>query len=416
MTTNKGIIALMGSGELTSTMVEVHKEIIARLGGDPVCSFLDTPAGFQLNADQLSQKAVEYFRSRVQRRLSVVSYKSMDISVLAKEKAFQALRRSDYILFGPGSPTYTVEHLKNSIIPEIITKRIQSGACLIAASAAALTVGRFTMPVYEIYKVGQQPHWVEGLNILGSFGLDLAVIPHWNNAEGGNHDTRRCFIGDSRFSYLANLLPEDVGIIGLDEHTACILDLGRRSAEIRGIGTVTVRRNGFEKIFKRGESFPLDVLNNAGTATILAEATPATVSLEHISPPREKDAFWENIHALEESFHRGLDGDVKEAATAILEVDRVIWAAHQGLESVESITQARDLLREMIVLIGTRLASEPSIKEPCLSLLVEHLIELRNTFRNNKQWKESDAIRDCIMRAGITIEDTAGGTRWKLSS
>jgi hypothetical protein len=108
MTTNKGIIALMGSGELTSTMVEVHKEIIARLGGDPVCSFLDTPAGFQLNADQLSQKAVEYFRSRVQRRLSVVSYKSMDISVLAKEKAFQALRKSDYILFGPGSPTYTV--------------------------------------------------------------------------------------------------------------------------------------------------------------------------------------------------------------------------------------------------------------------------------------------------------------------
>jgi len=55
----------------------------------------------------------------------------------------------------------------------------------VAASAAALTIGRFTLPVYEIYKVGQDIHWVDGLDILSQFGLHLVVVPHWNNAEGG---------------------------------------------------------------------------------------------------------------------------------------------------------------------------------------------------------------------------------------
>ena len=58
MLSQKGIIALMGSGELTATMVEVHKELLAGLQPDRRAVFLDTPAGFQLNADQLSQKAV----------------------------------------------------------------------------------------------------------------------------------------------------------------------------------------------------------------------------------------------------------------------------------------------------------------------------------------------------------------------
>ena len=35
----------MGSGELTSTMVEVHKELLAGLADSPKAVFLDTPAG-----------------------------------------------------------------------------------------------------------------------------------------------------------------------------------------------------------------------------------------------------------------------------------------------------------------------------------------------------------------------------------
>jgi ornithine carbamoyltransferase len=51
MASRKGTIVLMGSGELTATMVEVHKEQIDRFGGSAKAVFLDTPAGFQLNAE-----------------------------------------------------------------------------------------------------------------------------------------------------------------------------------------------------------------------------------------------------------------------------------------------------------------------------------------------------------------------------
>ena len=42
------MVVLMGSGELTATMVEVHKELLKGLGASPQAVFIDTPAGFQL--------------------------------------------------------------------------------------------------------------------------------------------------------------------------------------------------------------------------------------------------------------------------------------------------------------------------------------------------------------------------------
>ena len=72
----KGKIVLMGSGELTSTMVEVHKGLLNQLPEPPQAAFLDTPAGFQLNVDQISGKAAEYFRIHVQQPMVISSFKS----------------------------------------------------------------------------------------------------------------------------------------------------------------------------------------------------------------------------------------------------------------------------------------------------------------------------------------------------
>ena len=233
MPIGKGKIVLMGSGELTATMVEVHKELLRALGDSPHAVFIDTPAGFQLNVDQLSQRALEYFKSRVQYSMSVVSFKSSDaISPLDAEKAFHTMREADYMLIGPGSPTYAVRQWEQTPIPDIMADRVAGGACLVAASAAALTVGLFTLPVYEIYKVGNQLHWIDGIDILGKFGMDFVIIPHWNNAEGGNHDTRFCYMGEPRFKQLSTKLPEEVSILGLDEHTACIIDLASETITI----------------------------------------------------------------------------------------------------------------------------------------------------------------------------------------
>jgi hypothetical protein len=66
------------------------------------------------------------------------------------------------------------------------------------ASAAACIVGNRTLPVYEVYKVGQAPRWLEGLDLVGAAGLPVAIVPHYDNAEGGTHDTRFCYMGDRR--------------------------------------------------------------------------------------------------------------------------------------------------------------------------------------------------------------------------
>ena len=78
MAPEKGMIVLMGSGELTATMVEVHKELLGRFGPSANAVFLDTPAGFQLNVDQISKKAQDYFQSHISQPLAIASYKSAD--------------------------------------------------------------------------------------------------------------------------------------------------------------------------------------------------------------------------------------------------------------------------------------------------------------------------------------------------
>jgi peptidase E len=413
----KGVIALMGSGELTATMVEVHKELLAGLPRPPRAVFLDTPAGFQLNVDQISQRAAEYFRLHVGQPMALASFKSISATGSCEaERAYHALREADFVLIGPGSPTYAVRQWRQTPIPEILTKRVDGGACLVAASAAALTVGRFALPVYEIYKVGSDLHWVDGLDLLGHFGFKLVVIPHWNNAEGGTHDTRFCYMGEPRFRELESLLPADVRILGLDEHTACLLDLENEEGVVRGMGRVTLRHCGAEEIFAKGDRLSFDLIRGKEMGRGRIHSPSEQPAPQPPYGPTE-ELFWERVHAVEAGFHGGLEKhEPSEAASALLELDRIIWKGRQELEHPEFISQAREILRELIVSLGNKLASAPRDKTESLGPLVEELLHLREKFRRNKQWREADAIRESLARVQIVVEDTREGTRWRLLS
>jgi peptidase E len=409
----KGTIVLMGSGELTATMVEVYKEMLARSGPQAQAVFLDTPAGFQLNADLISERAVEYFRTRVGRPLSVASFKSRATATAFESgKAFMTLRQADLVLVGPGSPTYALRQWRETPVADILAERISAGACLVAASAAALTVGRFTLPVYEIYKVGEGLRWADGTDLLARFGFNLVVVPHWNNAEGGNHDTRFCFMGAPRFRSLASMLPEDAGILGLDEHTACIIELGRGEVQIRGLGGVTLRRAGAERRLGKNERFPLDILRDAGAA-----GPKPAVALAADPPPEGaagKGSIGAGIHALGQDFNAGLEArDPARLSAALLELERIIWEAARDFESEESLSRARETLHAWIVVLATRMAEAPRDAGDCLSPVVEEMLALRRHFRDGRQWSAADAIRDGLERANVAVEDTPQGSRWR---
>ena len=140
MHSHHGTIVLMGSGELTATMVEVHKSLLASETRRDKAVFLDTPAGFQPNVDQISAKAVEYFRTRVQRAMKVASFKSKEhADPVEAEESFQRLREAQYTLIGPGSPTYAVRQWFDTPVPTILVTRIEQGGCLVAAMSIPRT-------------------------------------------------------------------------------------------------------------------------------------------------------------------------------------------------------------------------------------------------------------------------------------
>ena len=169
---------------------------------------------------------------------------------------------ASYVFAGAGSPTYAVRHLADSRLWRAVAERLEHGATLALASAMALAVSTHTLPVYEIYKVGAELAWTPGLNLFGSLlGMDLAIVPHWNNNEGGQKlDTSHCYMGNDRFDELKAMLPAETMILAIDEHTACVFDLGREQARVHGNGSVSVIRDGEAQAFAADQTFPLSLL------------------------------------------------------------------------------------------------------------------------------------------------------------
>ena len=366
--------------------------------------------------DQISARAADYFQTRVRHPLTVASFKSnTPTSDYDGLQATRVLHQADFVLIGPGSPTYALRQWQQSPVPDLLADCVVTGGCLVAASAAALTMGRFTLPVYEIYKVGQDPHWVDGLDLLGRFGLNLVVVPHWNNAEGGNHDTRFCFMGATRFDAMAALLPQGLPVLGLDEHTACILDLATDQAEVKGIGGITLRTPDGAMTVKSGDRFALSVIREG---LITPNRTVEPPESESVPLPTDADqTFWQRVHDLEARFQAGLDqGDARVATNALLSFDRIVWQAQQGLEDEAVVAQARDTFRDMIVLLGNQMAASPKLREERLAPLVEALLGLRQKLRREAQWDAADMLRTALSAIGIQVEDTPDGHRWHLTS
>lgn len=283
-----GTLTFMGSGELAPAMGKVYRRIFKEIAGPVRGVFLDTPAGFELNADAITAKVLEYFRKRLDVDLSVPSLRRAMPE--ATERAAAALARANFMFTGPGSPTYAVRMWRAAGMAEVLARALQAGTHMVFASAAAIAASCCALPVYEIYKVGLDPYWEDGLDLLGAFGLHIAVVPHWNNAEGGTHDTEYCYMGAARFAQLERDLRAGVVILGVDEYTAVILDLERREASVMGAGNATVRYHAREQQHTSGTTFSLDELTAGGAPLGLPARVESAPSADGGSPEPEHAA------------------------------------------------------------------------------------------------------------------------------
>jgi cyanophycinase-like exopeptidase len=395
------VLTILGSGETSPTMVTPHQRLFARLGPDTDAVLLDSPYGFQENADELTEKAQQYFRESVGREVGVVSFRSAPpTDGVAHATEMARLRAADWVFAGPGSPSYALRTWAGSAVPAALHARLAEGGAVTFASAAALTLGAFTIPVYEIYKVGEAPYWLPGLDVLGrATGLRAAVVPHWNNAEGGTHDTRFCWQGERRLVVLEDLLPEDTFILGVDEHTGLVIDLDSGACEVIGRGTAVVRVHGREWVLPAGETVTL-----AQISAYVAD----TSALPHLHPhPAEThdESGWvshddDHPHSL---LQDALDASDTVGALAVL-VPRV-----EAAETPEERAAVASLLARVATHVGDPVDVTETVRP-----LVDLLLELRAQARADKRWAESDTIRDGLAAAGVEVRDTADGVEWEV--
>ncbi len=268
-TTVPGAIVLLGSGETAPSTQKVYDRVFARLDTPPRVAILETPAGFEPNSEQVAQDIGQYLHKHLQNYqpqvTTIPARRSVGELSTNNPALLEPLYAANVILTGPGSPTYAVRHLRNSLCWQLMRICHRLGYILFLSSAATVAVGCVTLPVYEIYKVGLDLYWQPGLDFFASFGLNLTAVPHWNNRSGGaDLDTRRCYMGVERFQQLLRLLPdrEDTTILGIDENTAVILVPATGQGEVIGQGAATILQGNQTQRFASGASFDLCTLGN----------------------------------------------------------------------------------------------------------------------------------------------------------
>jgi hypothetical protein len=412
MSTTARILAIMGSGETSPTMVKTHRQLIGRLT-QPNAVVLDTPYGFQENAPELALRAVEYFDVSVNTVISPLGLTRMiDADPLVVQQGLSALTDADYVFAGPGSPTYALRQWKNTQVSHILHEKLQRGGIVTFASAAALTLGTRTVPVYEIYKCGEEPYWLEGLNLLSELGIPAVVIPHYNNAEGGHHDTRFCYLGEARLHMLEQLLDEGEYVLGIDEHTGIVIDLNERTAEVVGNGVVTLRVKGNSTTFASGEVLTLEQLQNP---TVTPSATPPPLAAIQEVPEVVATSLVAVAQQRRDEFESALAaGDANGATRAVLELENDIKLWSSDTLTGSDADAAREILRSMIVKLGTAATGGLADPRERVAPYVEALLAIRKIVRAEKRFDLSDIVRDALALAHIEVRDTPDGVEWLL--
>jgi hypothetical protein len=360
-----GTLAILGSGETAPGMTKVHRVLLSRLAEVRAVN-LDSAYGFQENVPQMSEKLEEYFRISLQTELKSLHFTTIDkTSELERSLFKQQVREGTYVFAGPGSPSYALKQWAPLDLGRDFLSVLDQGGTLCIASAAALTLGAFTVPVYEIYKVGDAPYWLQGLNVLGAFGLECAVIPHFDNNEGANYDTSCCYIGLRRLELMEHMLPANVATFGVDEHTAAIFDLTADTLQVEGRARAYWRHGGNVTIFENGSVTPLETIRSS-------PHTPrASLPTEQ---PRSEDA---------------------------VELGHLV--AQGGEAAPTALAQ----------LISLALSGAKQFVDP--TPLIEGILEARESARSTGDYALSDTLRDVLVTSGVTIFDTPSGTTWSLT-
>ena len=431
------LLTIMGSGETAPTMIKVHRAVVERLGPGPVHGvLLDTPFGFQTNAAEIASRAVDYFRDSVGVTLEVAGLRSAaDLEPPHGDAVIATLAAAGFIFSGPGSPTYALRQWRGTLVPAVLAEKLALGGAVTFASAAALSLGAVSVPVYEVYKVGEEARWIDGLDLLGPLGLPVALIPHYDNAEGGTHDTRYSYLGEERLARLESELPEGVFVLGVDEHTALCLDLDAGTALVAGRGGVTVRARGRSTVLASGQTVSIDHLTELaedlahpsrpgatrdGGRQTDGDAAPGASGAGTAAPAAapvgdSRSPLLEAIRAYEATFRAGrAAGDAAAMTVAVLALEDAMWSGRADTLQSDEMDRGRAALRAMMSELGKVAEAGTRPRATVVGPFVDLALALRAEARAGGRYDDADAVRDRLLALGVEVHDTADGVSWDL--
>jgi len=327
-----GLVGLLGSGETATAGGTLFEMLVSQCKTPLTVSVLETPAGFELNADKVAKRVSDFMLKRLQNyqvQVSQISARRKDGDLGTNDaRHLDTIADSQMIYMGAGSPTYAIRQLEDSLVWSGINVMHARGCALAFASAAVIAISAYALPVYEIYKVGEEPYWNRGLDFFGAFGLKLAIVPHWNNTDGGEElDTTHCFMGIPRFEVLTALLPQDVVVLGIDEHTGLVMDFEHGNCQVIGQGSVHLLTAGVENsTYAKNNQFQMDKLGDfhlpqgipAGQASEVIEKV-LHAAAEKGAEPQEAPDFVQQLVAEREKARLNRDWQRSDALRAQLE-------------------------------------------------------------------------------------------------
>ena len=113
------------------------------------------------------------------------------------------------------------------------------------------------------------------------------------------------------------------------------------------------------------------------------------------------------IEAMEDDFN------TPQALAALFDLAREI---NRGAEAGRQTNEAQERLRELAGVLGLTLRERESQDLREAGPFIDLLVETRTALRQAESFTMADTIRAQLAELGVTLEDGAGGTRWKYGA
>jgi cysteinyl-tRNA synthetase len=181
----------------------------------------------------------------------------------------------------------------------------------------------------------------------------------------------------------------------------------------RGYPPETVRYLLASVPYRKSLNFTFDGLKSAATAIDRLRNYEIRLNTAKFSDGTSEAIQTRSEHALKQ-FNDSLDDDLNsaEALAAVFEYVRETNSAmDNGAFLAGNVAGARELLARFDLFFDVL---KPTVKNDAITdAAVDALVQERTQAKKSRNFKRSDEIRDQLTAAGIILEDTKDGVRWK---